>query len=175
MRDSKFTPVSLRNLTEYPVLSSDDLFTYVVDPYQTRGYVLANPELATAKESKRKSEAVMPVMTVTLHNSEFKGYKQARNLRIRQTYSVKGVAKTWYCVYALAYGGIVSDFEHLEGGKRLWRSLVNTADRYGLKASAIDTVTGDWLPVNQDTPDEEIWSTTYEGRRIVLALEKAQD
>ena len=69
------------------------------------------------------------------------------------------------------FGDIVSDIEHLEGGKSLWKSFVRTAEERGLKISLVDTVAGEWLPVGQRTPDETIWSLDTAKKQLVLVLE----
>jgi hypothetical protein len=69
------------------------------------------------------------------------------------------------------YGGIGSDFEHLEGGKRLWKSFVCMATDRGLKISLLDTVTGQWMLVDANTPDEFIWSQDDSKKSMALVLE----
>jgi hypothetical protein len=69
-------------------------------------------------------------------------------------------------------GGIVSDFEHLEGGKVLWRSFVNSAVSRGYKISSYNLDTQESTPVGPQTPDSEIWSYGPEKKRIVLVMER---
>jgi hypothetical protein len=76
-----------------------------------------------------------------------------------------------YQAYVRLYGGIVSDFEHLEGGKRAWKSFVRTATDHGLKISLVDTGTGQWMPVDANTTDEFIWSLDDAKKPMVLVLE----
>ncbi len=82
------------------------------------------------------------------------------------------MASTWYAKYVERMGGIVSDFEHLEGGKAFWRSLVNTAADRGLIVSLYDTKTGQSVSVGAKTPDLSIWSKDASKKHLVLVLEK---
>jgi hypothetical protein len=97
-------------------------------------------------------------MTLSLRPADIKSYKQAYRLRIRENFSIMGVATHWYFSYARKFGGIVSDFEHLEGGKALWKSFVRTADDNGFKISLVNSRTGTWMPIDSSTPDGFIWS-----------------
>lgn len=166
-KDSRFIPVSNRNFTDYHVLGKDYAYTYAVDPQNTTGFVFLNDDV-----EKKPSLGLTPVMVVLLRDSSVKGYKQAHKLRIRERYAIKGVATHWYLYYVEWTGGIVSDFEHLEGGKRLWWSLVRTAKERGLKASLVNTATGEETPVGEGTPQSSIWSQDRTLKQHVLVLEK---
>ena len=166
-RATKFLPITARNFATYIRLGSDGHFTFTVTPQLNAGYAFANSDIEAGERS-----GMAPVLQLELRDSGIKGYKQAFRLRIREDFARRAVATTWYALYAQAYGGIVSDFEHLEGGMQLWRSFVDTAQRRGLKVSLVDTTTGVWTPVGADTPDEAIWSTDSSRRAQVLVLEK---
>ena len=76
-----------------------------------------------------------------------------------------------YQAYVQRYGGIVRDFEHLEGGKRAWKSFVRTATDHGLKISLVDIDSGQWMSVDAKTPDEFIWSLDDSKKQMALVLE----
>lgn len=166
-KDSRFVPVSNRNFTDYVILGRDYAYTYVIDQQITTGFVFLNDDI-----EKKPTLGLVPVMTVLLRDSPVKGYKQAHKLRIRERYAVKGVATHWYLYYVEQLGGIASDFEHLDGGKRLWWSLVRTAKERGLKANLVDTTTGEETPVGAGTPESSIWSQDQALKHHVLVLEK---
>ena len=167
-KDSKFTPISVRNFGDFKLLLQDDDCTYTIDPQRTAGFVFANEEVA-----RNPSLGLFPAMRLALRESGIKGYKQAYQLRIRQTFATKGVATSWYLAYVDEFGGIVSDFDHLEGGKCLWKSFVRTALDRGLRISLVDTGTGVWKSVDRETPETDMWSSDSSKRRLILVLEKA--
>lgn len=166
-RDSRFTPISLGNLDSYVLLGSDVAFTYTLNENHPSGFVFTNADM-----EHRPRLGMVPVMHVFLRDSAIKGYKQAYRLRIRESFARQNVATAWYLLYVQRFGGMVSDLDHLEGGKHLWRSFVNTAALRGLKASLVDIATENWQAVRDDTPDSEIWSTDPSKRQLVLVLEK---
>lgn len=167
MSDAKFTPTSLRNFGDYILLDRDDQFSYVAHPDMSFGYVFDSKDVAEIP-----SLGLFPVLRLQLRDSSLKGYKQAFRLRIRESYAKQGVASNWYFAYVAKIGGIVSDTEHLEGGKRLWKSFVRTAADRGLRISLVDTASGTWTPVDGSTPDDVIWTTSPAGKLRVLVLEK---
>lgn len=166
-RDSKFRRITLGNFGVYTRLGEDLDFTYTLDPQHTVGFVFENAEI-----EQRPRQGLLPVMHVHLRESPVSSYKQAYRLRIRESFARKNAATAWYLAYVATFGGVVSDFDHLEGGKSLWRSLVNIAQDRGQKASLLDTTTGARQPVNADTPDPSIWSADQSKRHLVLVLEK---
>ncbi len=165
-RATKFLPISARNFASYIRLGTDGQYTFVVTPQRNAGYAFANSDIEAVPRS-----GMAPVLQLELRDSGIKEYKQAFRLRIREEHARRGIATTWYALYASAYGGIVSDFEHLEGGKKLWRSLVDAAQERGLIVSLVDTASGAWTPVEASTPDEAIWSTDAVKRSLLLVLE----
>ena len=167
--DSKFEPVSKRNFSTYIVIYADDDFTYAVDSNHRRGYVIL-----TSEHDNDAVRAYTPVLVLGLRDTKIKGYKQAYGLRIRKSYAKIGIAAKWYVEYAKKFGGIVSDFEHLEGGKNLWRSFVNKADLHSLKISYVDSLYAPDKQVHVDanTPDSDIWTTDEVFRQRLLVLEK---
>lgn len=166
-KDAKFRPITARNFSDYQVLGADLDFTYAIDPQHTTGFVFTNDDVANPP-----SVGMVPVVYAALKDSNVQAYKQVYKLRIRQAFALKGVTTAWYLRYANKFGGIVSDFEHLEGGKRLWKGLVRTASEHGFKTSVADTRTGERFPIGPDTPDSFIWSLDAERRPIVLVLER---
>jgi len=163
--DLKFNPISSGNIRSYEVLGQDAEMVYMLNAAGSSGFVFAEADL------RGPLHDVVPVMSVLLRDTGIKGYKQAYRLRIRQSFSRRSVATRWYMAYVTHHKGIVSDFEHLEGGKSLWRSLVSYAAERGATASLVDTSTGTWTPVNAQTPDSAIWSEDEQLKRNVLVLE----
>jgi hypothetical protein len=166
-KDSKFTPISMRNISDYIVLGELDEFVYVVHPDQTMGFVFNISDL------QKKENTVIPVMRVSLRDTPL-GYKQAHFLRIREAFSKSNVTSTWYNLYIDKFGGIVSDNEHLEGGKRLWRSFIKkaTADPT-YKISKVDLNTMEYSDfITTNTPESEIWSVDASKKGTVLVYEK---
>ena len=166
-KDSKFTRISIGNFKRYTVLHQDLKYVYTLGPVGSFGHVFV-----AADVHNPPALGMIPVMSVELRDTDIKGYKQAHHLRIRESQSSRGVATTWYCKYVDFAGGIVSDFEHLEGGKIMWRSFVNAAADRGYMISLYDTQTGESVPVSGKTPDFDIWSEGPEKRHLVLVMER---
>lgn len=167
-KDSKFTPISAGNFSRYQTIGEDDLYVYTLGPVGSYGFVFTQDDIKAPSEL-----GMVPVMTVELRDSPIKGYKQAHHLRIRQSHASRHVATHWYMHYVDRMGGVVSDFEHLEGGKALWRSLVNGAASRGYVVSLHDTDTGRSVVVDRNTPDSDIWSKrSPDKKRLVLVMEK---
>lgn len=162
--DVRFPPVSRGNLKAYTILGKDDVCVYMVDPGLEFGYVFDR------QDYESKSPSCLAVMALKLRPAPLQGYRQAYNLRIRQSYARHNVTTTWYLLYTQKYGGIVSDYEHLTGGKRLWRSLVNNASWRNMKAELYDADTHERIDINKDTPDSHIWSTDRKRRNQVIVL-----
>lgn len=167
LKDTKFGAVSVTNIESYTLLFSDENYCYYVNPMYTQGYVFFTQDIVRKDKKDR-----VPVLRVFLRDSVVKDYKQAHGLRIRQSQARSGVATNWYKYYVRQAGGVVSDFEHLTGGKTLWRSLVNRASDREMKASLVDTTTGEWFPAGSDTPDDVIWSSDPSKKHLVLVLER---
>lgn len=166
-KDSKFTPISVRNITDYVVLGELDEFLYVVHPKQTMGFVFYVPDL------QKKLQDVIPVMRVSLRDTVL-DYKQAHFLRIRESYAKSNVTSTWYNLYVDKYKGIVSDNEHLEGGKRLWMSFIKRAamnPEYMVSKIDLNNIENKHK-VTTETPESEIWSFDTKNKNIVLVYEK---
>lgn len=171
MRDTQFSAISPGNLRAYTVLGQDEQFLYTVTPEHTAGFVFALEDLQSMD-----AQGAIPVLRLELRAIRLPGkpgvFQQAHRLRIRQAYSRQNIATHWYLFHAEHFGSIVSDFEHLEGGKTLWRSLVNGAAVRGLRVSLVDTVSGQSTPVGPSTLDADIWSLDSAHRSKVLVLEK---
>jgi len=116
----------------------------------------------------------LPVMRVSLRETPVKGYKQAHYLRIRESYAINNVTTNWYALYVERCGGVVSDREHLEGGKALWRAFIKMASENNFKVSLVNFQTQEVLipDVAANTPDEEIWSPDSSKIEAVLMLER---
>lgn len=166
-KDSKFIPISMRNFQGYTILGEDAEFIFAIDSHGTTGFVFSKMDIKRAPRS-----GVIPVLRVALRDSEILGLKQAHALRIRASYSQKGIATAWYMLYVEKYGGIVSDFEHLEGGKRLWKSFIDTAVDRGLKVSTYNLDNNKETPVGPETPEAEIWSKDQALHNQLLVLQK---
>jgi len=167
-RDVKFLPLSTANVASYVVIGKDEDFEYVVHPHRTAGYVINLGELKHALKTKNQ---VLPAMTVSLRDTPL-GIKQAHALRIRERYARNNVATKWYEGYVKRFDAIASDFEHMEGGMRLWRSLIANARGHGLEVCTHSFDTNETKPVDASTPLEEIWSTTPEKHSTVIILKK---
>jgi len=168
-KDHKFLPVSPSSIESYTTLGNDADFVYVVHPQRTRGYAVNVGELNLAI---RSGTDVLPALVISLRDTAV-GVKQAHALRIRERYGRSRVATSWYVSYVQQFAAIASDFEHLEGGLRLWRSLIRNAGQRGLAVSIHSFDTGETKPVDAHTPLEDIWSTTPEKRNTVIVLQKA--
>lgn len=166
-KDSKFTRISIGNFRRYRVIHQDSAYTYVLGPTGSFGFAFSNAEVENPP-----ANGLLPILSLELRDSPVKGYKQAYHLRIRQDFASRNVATTWYCKYVDIMGGIVSDFEHLEGGKVLWRSFVNNTAVRGYLLSIYDVDTGESTPVDSSTPDGDIWSIGPDKKRVVLVMEK---
>lgn len=169
-KDSKFLPVSLNNIKSYDVIGNDGVFLYVVHPDHTSGYAIGVEDLKRAIGNKTD---VLPAMTVSLRDTAI-NIKQAHALRIRKRYSRSNVATRWYVFYVMRFGAIASDFEHLEGGMLLWKSLIGKAKQRNLEAYTHSFDTNEQKHVDASTPFEEIWSTTPEKKNTVIILKKLQ-
>ena len=167
-KDVKFLPVSTNNIASYVVLGEDAEFEYLVHPHRTSGYVINLGEVHHAVKTKNQ---VLPAMTVSLRDTPL-GMKQAHALRIRERYCRSNVATNWYVGYVQRFNAIASDFEHLEGGMLLWRSLIDNAKQRGLEVCTHSFDTNEAKPVDASTPFEEIWGTTSEKRNTVIILKR---
>ena len=166
-QDRNFTPISMGNFGRYHTLGEDDTYIYTRGAGGGYGKAFARDDVKNPTDL-----GIKPAMTVELRDSLIKGYKQAHSLRIRQSHASHHVATKWYLFYVDRMGGIVSDFEHLEGGKALWRSLVNGARSRGYNMTLQDTVTGQSVDVGRETPDTQIWSKDFGKKHLVLVMEK---
>jgi hypothetical protein len=169
-RDSKFTKISLNKFKSYKVMWSDVTDTYVLKGEESFGFVFLNSDIENYPKS-----GVAPVMSIGLRDTEIKGYKQAYRLRIRKDFARMNVATTWYCKYVDVRGGIVSDGQHLMGGKLLWKSFIDAADK-GYSIYLYNRNTGESISIDSNTPESEIWSS-YEKKEpskehLVLVMEK---
>lgn len=163
-KDSKFTPISRGNISSYDVLGEYDGLLYLVDPQNSTGFVFDVNDLKT------DSAFVTPVLRLLLRDSGIEGLRQAYQLRIKERYARKNVASTWYKLYTKQRGGIVSDIEHLEGGKNLWKSFLLRPGEFNISLYNLDTK--QYIPITPSTVDHDIWSIDGSKRNIVLVLKK---
>ena len=169
-KDTKFTPISVRNLDDYVVLGEVDEFLYVVHPQQTMGFVFSIVDIQAAKQT------VVPVMRVSLRATPLQ-YKQAYFLRIREAYANANITSTWYKLYVDKFNGIVSDNEHLEGGKKLWESFIKQATNnpeYKVYLVNLDTMEQS-DNITTETPQSDIWSVDGSNKNKVLVYEKTNE
>jgi hypothetical protein len=167
MKDEKFTKLSKRNVMDYTLLGIFDGLVYMVDQGITSGFVFDEDDF------NNEDNTIIPAMRLSLRDTKLSDYKQAHYLRIRKKYSQKNITSTWYNLYVQNFGGIVSDFEHLEGGKQLWKSLIKTATANPiLTVSLIDYDNMDVLigDVTTATPESDIWSNDASKKNHVLIL-----
>ena len=167
LSDSKFERMSVRNALSYVVLAQDPEYTYLLHPGKAGGFVFLTPDLEQTEQD------ILPVMRVSLRETPIKGYRQAHYLRIRNDFGRLHVATNWYMLYAERCQGVVSDREHLEGGKLLWRSLIDKSLSRGFKLSLVDLKTGAALipNVTAETSDPTIWSHDAAMIDAVLVME----
>jgi hypothetical protein len=165
--DAKFTPISLGNIESYVPIGSDDRFSYFVKPQRNTGFIFQNEDLSSGHQH------AMPVMTVSLRNSGIGELKQAYELRIRGDFSRENLTTSWYVYFVNQVGGIVSDCEHLQGGKVLWKAFIKiaTADPE-LSITLLNKDTGTSNPVTAATPDAEIWSVGDSKKNLVLVFRR---
>jgi len=166
-KDNKFQPISVRNLYDYTIMGDSMGLVYAVHPNRTFGFVF------DFNNQKQNDQFITPVMHLSLRDTIFGDYRQAHNLRIKQSYSKTGIASNWYDFYIKSFGGIVSDREHLEGGKTLWISFIKKAtNNSSYRISLADSTTGDILEkVTSNTPEDNIWSKDKSKKDIVLIYE----
>lgn len=160
----RFTPISKRNINDMLVLGEEDTFVYLVNNEQTAGFVFLITDL------KQDVQHVVPVMRLSLRDTQIKDYKQAHALRIQESYSKMNVTSTWYKLFVDQFGGIVSDAEHLEGGKQLWLSFIKDTSR---SVTLWDTQT--LSPLQKVTPETShnvIWSQDTTLKSKVLVYER---
>lgn len=169
-KDSRFLPISPNNIASYDAIGNDGAFVYVVHPNRAIGYAINVEDLKQAIGNKTD---VLPAMTVSLRDTTL-NIKQAHALRIRERYSRSSVATRWYVFYVMRFGAIASDFEHLEGGMLLWKSLIGKAKQRNLEAHTHSFDTNEDKHVDASTPFEEIWSTTPDKKNTVIVLKKLQ-
>ena len=160
----KFTPISLRNFESYEVLGQDSFYVYVVDPQHTMGFAFDLSDVEAQPQA-----GLVPALQLQLRDSGIDGLRQAFRLRVQEAHARRGVATSWYVLFAARYG-LVSDFEHLEGGKQLWRSLVDNATRRGLRVFLADAQTGERHEIGPETADEDIWSADEAKKNWLLIL-----
>ena len=166
-KDSKFIKISRNNLSRYEVLGDVGGFLFLVDPSNSAGYVFDDADV------RGTSHAITPVMHLSLRDSGFNNLRQAYKLRIKSTYSQQNIATTWYKLYVKNKGGIVSDTEHLEGGKTLWKSFLSHPGE-GYQVSIVNLDTKQEMPITTtadiDQLEKDIWSKDKSKRNIVLVL-----
>ena len=165
--DAKFTPISLGNIESYIPIGRDDRFSYFVKPQHNTGFIFQNEDLASGYQH------ALPVMTVSLRNSGINELQQAYELRIRGNFSRENLTTSWYVYFINRVGGIVSDAEHLQGGKMLWKSFIKIATNDpALSITLLDKTTGISQAVTAATPDSEIWSVGDSKKNLVLVFRK---
>lgn len=167
MKDSKFVPISYRNIEDYDVLGEDGVYIYLITPSRESGFIFRMEDL------KDKPQQVLPVMRLSLRDTNINGYKQAHALRIREGFSKENLTSSWYDFYVQEFGGIVSDNEHLEGGKLLWKHFIKKAHiSSDYSVTLFDSNTGEPIAdVISTTPDDVIWSNDPSKKHLVLVYE----
>ena len=168
-KDTKFIPISRNNIQRYEVLGSAGNLQFMLDPSGSVGYVFDDLDL------KSKLHHISPIMHVHLRDSGYKNLPQAHHLRIKKNYAQQGVATLWYKLYVNNKGPIVSDTQHLEGGKNLWKSFLMHPEE-GIEISILNLDTQQVTPVtssdNFDELEKQIWSEDESKRNIVMLMQK---
>jgi hypothetical protein len=173
-KDSKFRPISVNNIKDRMLqLGVDDDANpfegniYAVSKHLVEGFIFNGDDFKTDKLD------IVPIMHLSLRDSGVGNLKQAHNLRIRESYSGLNLVQSWYDYYIKYEGGIVSDREHLQGGKILWLKLIKMAERDPrMTATLFDLDTQETInnDVNSSTPDDEIWSNDASKKNHVIVL-----
>lgn len=163
MKPEKFVPISFRNISEFLLLGEDGTYGYFVNPGQTMGFVFELEVL------HKKPSSVVPVMKLSLRDSVIGDLKQAHALRISEAYSKSNITSHWYNLYVKQFGGIVSDFEHLEGGHLLWKSFIRKAQGENRMVYLADGTTGEvFKEITPSVSESEIWSKDNSKKNLVL-------
>ena len=170
LKDSRFAPNSLRNIGAYTLLGMDTDFIYIAHPCVSFGFVYTLSDMAS-----KSIHGIFPILSVQLSDSGIDGYKQASWMLIRQSHAQLRMATKWYLHFVEIFGGIVSDFDHLEGGRANWKPLVHSAVERGLHVYVVDAETGARTPMKRNTPDADIWSLDDANRNVMLLIEKPQE
>lgn len=175
-KDSKFIPQSLGNISRMEVLGQAGDFLFLVHPKQTSGSVFLLTDIFDSKgEYHQDVHEVLPVLSLSLRDSDVLHFKQAFRLRIRESYGGEKAASLWYQFYLKRFGNIVSDIEHLEGGKQLWKSFIKSTEFLeNSKISSFDVdkkkIVHEEVTIN--TPENELWSQDNSLKSLVLVYSK---
>jgi hypothetical protein len=161
--EKKFFPISKNNIAVYRKIGDNGEYSFFVHPSGERGFVFSNKELEDSQND------VQPAMVVSFRDTVY-NFKQAHSLRIREKDARQNLATIFYILYVENFGGIVSDNEHLEGGKTLWRSLINNAESRNLKVFVVKN--DKKIEIDKNTPDSEIWSIGPDKKETVIILQK---
>lgn len=79
----------------------------------------------------------------------------------------KGLAKAMYEMFIKKYGAVVSDFEQTEDSKRIWRSLFDKYNCYGLFWN--DQEEQEWAKINSKEELEKAWPPVEKYMRLMLS------
>ena len=161
-KDSKFREISLSNIKNMNVIFEDNDYVYLVHPEKTMGFVFDKDHFVDGVKNVR------PIMSLALRDV-LDGLKQVHRLRIQKGYSRTNITTTWYKNYIKEFGAIVSDTEHLEGGKILWRSFINS-DQFNVSLYDTDENKTVMKSIPSDIDDGEIWSQDKSKRNLVMIL-----
>lgn len=163
----KFREISLNNIESMNLIHEDNDYVYLVHPEQTIGFVFDKDDIENAATG-RSIKLVRPVMSLSLRDA-LDGLKQVHRLRIQQGYSRSNITTTWYKNYIKEFGAIVSDTEHLEGGKILWRSFINSG-LFNVSLYNTDENKTVMKTIPSDIDDSEIWSSDSSKQNLVMIL-----
>lgn len=83
----EFTPISIRNVSDYIVLKQDDNFLYVVHPQHTVGFVFNNEDF------QKNKHTIVPVVRISIDD------KQVRLCKIQTAYCETDLLNTWLELY----------------------------------------------------------------------------
>ena len=163
LKDTKFGPVSIRNIRSHTLLAQNDSFTYYIGQQGTSGFVFLSKDLEGDTDRD-----VVPAMSLLLGESGIKGYKQACRPRIRQSLAHLAISTAWYLSCVDLLGGIVSDVDDLEGGRGQCRTLAKAAIQHGLKAAVVNLQTQEWNIVTPETQDAELCPANMAKLKLVI-------
>jgi hypothetical protein len=163
----KFREISLNNIENMNLIYEDTEYVYLVHKERTTGFVFDKVDIEKAIKNPTVT-LVRPIMSLALRNV-LDGLKQVHRLRIQQGYSRSNITTTWYKNYIKEFGAIVSDTEHLEGGKILWRSFINSG-LFNVSLYNTDENKTVMKSIPSDIDDGEIWSSDDSKRNLVMIL-----
>ena len=162
--DREFKPVGRHLVDEYELLGNDGEYSYYINsPNGVRGFVFENYDL----EMTAPQDTVVPVAVVDLRASPppIAPIRQVEWVAVQRKHAKIGIVATWYDLYADAYNGIASDYEHTKGGMMLWKHFIRTGNVWMVDTSEPHPKVS---RVSQDVDQSTIWTDSAVSKNIIL-------